>query len=168
MISNKSDGGIVAFKQIVALPSDLNIVRGIVATTISGNYPLYYPSDVVQFFLDHHAPERILTDIETGGVSLFEANSVIVGTGTIRENEIKRVFVLPEHQGRGYGSLIMKQLEDMAFRRYPIVRLDASLPAFGMYLSRGYKLRAWRKIVMSSGQVLCYHEMEKEMQRHTP
>lgn len=163
MISNKSDGGIVAFKQIVALSSDLDIVRGIVATTINRIYPLYYPSDVVQFFLDHHAPERILADIETGCVYLFEANSIIAGTGTIHENEITRVFVLPEYQGRGYGSLIMKQLEDVVSRRYPIVRLDSSLPAFGMYLKRGYKSRAWHKIVMSSGQVLCYHEMEKEI-----
>ena len=124
--------------------------------------PLYYPSGVVQFFLDHHTPDRILPDIRAGHVYLFEADSAIVGTGTIRENEIARVFVLPEYQGRGYGSLIMQQLEELIFRTHGTAKLDSSLPAFGMYLKRGYKPRAWRTMVTPGGQVLCYHEMEKE------
>lgn len=159
---NKPNTETVAFKQKIAQPCDLDTVQRIVNTTISEIYPLYYPGDVVRFFLDHHAHAKILTDIKTGSVCLFEANSVTIGTGTIHGNEIKRVFVLPEYQGRGYGSVIMKQLEDIIFSKYRIVKLDSSFPAFGMYLKRGYKSRAWRKIVMASGQVLCYHEMEKE------
>jgi len=157
MTSNQSDAGIA-----IARPSDLDTVRRIVQTTISGIYPLYYPSGVVQFFLEYHTPDRILADIEAGRVYLLKADAAVVGTGTIRGNEILRVFVLPEFQGRGYGSFIMKHLEEMIFRTHRIAKLDSSLPAFGMYLKRGYKPRAWRKIVTSGGQVLCYHEMEKE------
>jgi hypothetical protein len=53
-------------------------------------------------------------------------------------------------------------LEDLIFRKYPIAKLDSSLLAFGMYLRRGYKSCAWHKIVTPGGQVLCYHQMEKE------
>jgi GNAT superfamily N-acetyltransferase len=167
MTGNKSKEGIAALKRIVAQPSDLDTVQRIVKTAINEIYPLYYPSGVVQFFLDHHARNRILDDIEAGHVFIFETDFAIVGTGTICENEIARVFVLPEYQGRGYGSSIMKQLEDIVFRTRMTVKLDSSVPAFGMYLKRGYKFCAWRKIVTPSGQVLCYHEMEKEnMQAH--
>lgn len=162
MTSNKSNAVIVALKRTVAQSSDLGTVRRIVETSINAIYPLYYPCHVVQFFLDHHTPDRILTDIDAGCVCIFETDSTIVGTGTVHGNEITRVFVLPEYQGRGYGSAIMKQLEDIVFRLHRIVKLDSSLPAFGMYLKRGYKSCAWQKIVTPGGQVLCYHEMEKE------
>ena len=163
MASNRSNAVIVGFKQVIAQPSDLDTVRKIVEKTINQIYPLYYPRDVVQLFLEHHAPDRILTDIDAGYVYLFLIDSaIVVGTGTIYGNEIRRVFVLPEYQGRGYGSVIMQQLEGMVFRTYRIVKLDSSLPAFGMYLKRGYKSHAWRKIVTPSGQFLCYHEMQKE------
>jgi len=147
---------------LVAQPSDFNTVRRIVETTINRIYPLYYPNDVVRFFLDHHAPESILADINAGCVYIFDADSVVIGTGTIHGREIARVFVLPEYQGRGYGSAIMKTLEEMVFRTHQIVRLDSSLPAFDMYLKRGYKARSWHTIVTPGGQVLCYHQMEKE------
>ena len=160
---NKSNASIIALKRTVAQPADLDTVRRIIETTINKIYPLYYPCDVVQFFLDHHGLDRILSDIDATCVYLFETDSVTVGTGTIHGNEITRVFVLPEFQGRGYGSAIMQKLEDIVFRTHRIVKLDSSLPAFDMYLKRGYKFRAWRKIVMTSGQVLCYHEMEKEL-----
>jgi GNAT superfamily N-acetyltransferase len=163
MGSNKSNAVIVGFKQVIAQPSDLDTVRMIVETTINQIYPLYYPRDVVQFFLEYHAPDRILIDIDAGNVYLFLIDSaIVVGTGTIYGNEIKRVFVLPEYQGRGYGSVIMQQLEGIVFRTYRTVKLDSSLPAFGMYLKRGYKPHAWRRVVTPGGQVLCYHEMEKE------
>jgi GNAT superfamily N-acetyltransferase len=153
---------IPTFRQVVAQPSDLETVRRIVETTIKQIYPLYYPGGVVQFFLDHHAPDRILADIEAGCVYLFEIDSVIVGTGSIHGNDIARVFVLPEYQGNGYGSMIMNQLEKIVLSTYPLVRLDSSLPAYGLYLRRGYTPRSWQKIVTPGGQFLCYYGMEKE------
>lgn len=145
----------------IAQFSDLEIVRRIVETTINAVYPDYYPRDVVQFFLDHHSRENILADITAGCVYLFEEDFIAVGTGTIHGNEITRVFVLPERQGRGYGATIMNLLEGIVFSKHRSVSLDSSLPAFGMYLKRGYKAGDWRKLTTSSGQVLCYHEMEK-------
>jgi GNAT superfamily N-acetyltransferase len=150
-----------AIKSFVAQPADLDLVSNIVETTISAIYPLYYPCDVVQYFLDLHAPDRILVDIDAGFVSLFESDSVMVGTGTIHGNEITRVFVLPEFQRRGHGSIIMNQLEDIVFKTHSVVKLSSSFPAFGMYLKRGYIPKTWRRLTTPRGQFLCYHNMEK-------
>jgi GNAT superfamily N-acetyltransferase len=154
----------VIFKldRIVALPDDLDRVHQIVETTIDKIYPLYYPDDVVQFFLDHHSPDRIFSDIVSGFVFLFNDGSETVGTGTIHQNEIARVFVLPEYQGKGFGSAIMDQRENVIFQNYPEARLDSSLPAFGLYLKRGYIPCQWHTLTTPRGQVLCYYAMEKE------
>jgi GNAT superfamily N-acetyltransferase len=162
MTSNISNSGILGFSPRIAQAADLDTLHKIVETTINQIYPLYYPCDVVRFFLDHHAPDKILADITAGCVYVFETDSVAIGTGTIHENEIARVFVLPECQGMGYGSAIMEQIEEIIFRTYPVAKLDSSLPAFGLYLKRGYRSSAWRTLVIPSGQVLCYHEMVKE------
>ena len=85
----------------------------------------------------------------------------IVGTGSIRGNEICRLFILPEYQGNGYGSRLMDLLEDMVFRQYQVIHIDASFPAESMYLKRGYRIETYEKIETESGDYLCYHTMEK-------
>lgn len=71
--------------------------------TILSVYPRYYPGGAVKFFCDHHSDERIMDNIKGGKVFLFETEAVSVGTVTISDNEINRLFVLPEHQRNGYG-----------------------------------------------------------------
>lgn len=56
---------------------DFESVRRIVQTTIWSVYPRYYPSGAVVFFARHHSDESSAADIA-------------------------RLFVLPEHQHRGY------------------------------------------------------------------
>lgn len=82
----------------------------------------------------------------------------IIGTGSIRKNEICRLFILPEYQGKGYGSKLMDLLETRILENYPRVHVDASFPAESMYLKRGIKLfrmkRLKRKMEISSAIIL--------------
>jgi len=41
---------------------------------------------------------------------LLDENKII-GTGSLFENEIKRFFILPECQGKGYGKILLDELE---------------------------------------------------------
>lgn len=76
--------------------SDLDIVKSISSTTISEIYPRYYPKGAVDFFLNHHNESNILDDIRQDRVFLYrDEKSNIVGTVTIKDNEICRLFVLP-------------------------------------------------------------------------
>ena len=76
-------------------------------------------------------------------------------------NEICRLFILPECQAKGYGNRLMDFLEDMVFRKYQAVHIDASFPAESMYLKRGYRIKTYEKIETGGGDYLCYHTMEK-------
>lgn len=79
---------------------DFQTVKDITQTTIRAVYPKYYPGGAVQFFCDHHSDDRIIADIKDGRVFLLMAEEVPVGTVTVSDNEINRLFVLPHHQQR--------------------------------------------------------------------
>lgn len=83
--------------------SDLSIIKRISEVTISEIYPHYYPKGAVDFFLEHHSKDNIMGDIKKGIVYLcFDALKNAVGTVTIKNNEICRLFVLPFYQNKGF------------------------------------------------------------------
>lgn len=136
-------------------------VAEIVERTIRAVYPHYYPSGAVQFFLDLHSEQRIREALSIEDIYFAVVQGEIVGTGSVRGNEICRLFILPEYQAQGYGSRLMDMLEDIVFGRYKTVHIDASFPAEGMYLKRGYRIKTYEKIETEGGDYLCYHTMEK-------
>ena len=94
--------------------SDLSIIKRISEVTISEIYPHYYPKGAVDFFLEHHSKGNILDDIKKGIVYLcFDASQNAVGTVTIKNNEICRLFVLPSYQNKGVGTEMLDFAEKM-------------------------------------------------------
>ncbi|MDE6627377.1 MAG: GNAT family N-acetyltransferase [Lachnospiraceae bacterium] len=141
--------------------ADLEKVLQITGDTISEVYSHYYAKGVVDFFLEHHNRENVLSDIEESIVWLLEVEDCLVGTVTIKENAINRLFVLPEYQSRGYGSQLMDFAEAKIAEKFSRVHIDSSLAAKEMYLKRGYKEKKTCKIQASNGDILIYDEMEK-------
>ena len=139
-------------------------VAEIVDKTIRAVYPHYYPSGAVRFFLELHNEQKIGEALAGEDIYFAVVQGEIVGTGSIRRNEICRLFILPEYQAKGYGSRLMDFLEAMVFRRYHTVHIDASFPAESMYLKRGYRIKTYEKIETEGGDYLCYHTMEKTAQ----
>ena len=119
---------------IIANPSDADIVYEITQTTIRTVYPGYYPAGAVEFFSAHHSQDRIVSDIENGFVYLLFVDGSPVGTVTISENHITRLFVLPDHQRQGLGKALMDFAESKIFEDFDAIELDASLPAKKIYL----------------------------------
>lgn len=149
-------------KTIKLEPADsAALVAAIVKETIEAVYPHYYPAGAVKFFLDLHAEKQIKEAISKEEIYLAVAQGVTVGTGSIRGNEICRLFVLPKHQNKGYGSQLMDLLEEKIFENHETVHVDASFPAESMYLKRGYSFVSYERIETENGDFLCYHIMEK-------
>ena len=140
---------------------DMEIVLQITRDTISEIYSHYYAKGVVDFFLKHHSREKVLSDIEQEIVWLLEEDGCMVGTVTIKENAINRLFILPEYQSRGYGSQLMEFAENKIAEKFNRIHLDSSLAAKEMYLKRGYKEKKTCKIEAGTGDILIYDEMEK-------
>lgn len=143
---------------------NLENVFAVVQETIKAIYPKYYPREVVEFFLELHSLDNIRGDIEKGTVGILTDSGKILGTGCYEDDHITRVYVLPEHQGKGYGSFIMNKLEEIISLKYNKAVLDASLPGSGMYLNRGYKTTEHCTYKCVNDVVLYYDIMEKELQ----
>lgn len=138
-------------------------IYNLVQRTIRTIYPQYYPAEVVDFFCAHHSLDAVRQDIEKGNVSVLARQDTIVGTGSFAENHITRVYVLPECQGEGYGTLIMKRLEEEISAHYGEAQLDASLPAARLYEKLGYRTVRHEKLPVERGVVLAYEVMEKAL-----
>ena len=146
-----------------AKETDFDSVKDITQTTIWSVYPKYYPSGAVQFFSNHHTDDRIRADIVAGIVFLIEEDGTAIGTVTVADNEINRLFVLPDFQRKGYGRELMDFAEEIIRKKHDHIILDASLPAKQIYLKRGYVTTKYNMIETENGDYLCYDVMEKHL-----
>ncbi|MBP1535737.1 MAG: GNAT family N-acetyltransferase [Ruminococcus sp.] len=142
---------------------DTKLVKHITQATIRAVYPHYYPEGAVDFFSAHHSDERIISDIEQGRVYLIFHGEIAVGTVTVADNEINRLFVLQEYQGQGFGRALMDFAEKEIACRYDEIKLDASLPAKAIYKNRGYEEISYNMIKTDNGDYLCYDEMVRKI-----
>lgn len=139
----------------------IEVIQRISHATIEKIYPRYYPRGAVDFFLTHHCTERIISDIDAGHVFVLVEGNEPVGTVTLAANEINRLFVLPECQGRGHGRALLDFSEDCLFSKHDIISLSASLPSKQIYLKRGFKEVSSHLIETDNGDFLFYDVMEK-------
>ncbi len=142
-----------------AARDDFDSVKTITQTTIRTVYPRYYPAGAVEFFCHHHSDDRICEDIADGKVYLLLDSEEAVGTVTIDGNTINRLFVLPEHQRKGYGRALLDFAERKILMEYDIVQIDASLPAKRIYRLRGYRETEYHTLPTANGDFLCYDVM---------
>lgn len=145
----------------IAIPKDTIEVFNIVQKTIKTIYPNFYNDNIVDFFSNLHSKENISRDIENRRVFVLVCENQIVGTGTYWKNHITRVFVLPNYQGKGFGSKIMEYLEDKIKLNYDEAILDTSLPATAFYINRGHGKIKEEKIGIGDGLFLEYDIFKK-------
>lgn len=142
--------------------ADMNMVLDIyelVHTTIKEIYNKYYSDEAVKFFLELHSKENISADISNGKVYVAVHEHNVVGTGTLDGDHIKRLFVLPQLQGQGMGTLIMDTLETEIIKNYGAAWLDSSLPAGKFYHNCGYVTKKYEEIQLENDKVLAYEIM---------
>lgn len=151
----------------LAKPKDAKEIYEIVQDTIKRIYPKYYLPEIVDMFCAFHDKERIGKDIETGNVYVLLENNKIIGTGTVKENHITRVYVLPDFQGKGFGTFIMDQLEEEIGKQYDNAEVDASLPACKLYYNRGYKTIDHGIWECTNGIIQIYEMMEKKLTKES-
>ena len=147
---------------LLADQNNLEDVRNITQTTIRTIYPMYYPGGAGDFFSKHHSDEHIRDDISAGKVYILNDGDATVGTVTISEDSITRLFVLPECQHKGYGKSLLDLAEQKILESFDHVQIDASFPAKRIYKLRGYKEIEYNMIETENGDYLCYDVMRLE------
>jgi GNAT superfamily N-acetyltransferase len=140
---------------------DFESVKKLIHITIKASYPSIYPQEVINFFLTHHSAEEIKRRADYGIVLVLEEENEIKATGFYMEEEMGGVYVHPNCQKQGYGSMILEKLLDEAKKqkcRY--IHLDATPLAKPLYLKFGFDLVG--PAVQWVGKIpLHYFKMEK-------
>lgn len=130
--------------------------------TIEEIYTKYYSDEAVRFFLELHSEENILKDISNGKVYVVTFEQDVIGTVTLDRDHIRRLFVLPQFQKQGIGTLIMDYFESEIIKNHGAVLLDSSLPAGKFYHNRGYVAKEYREYKLENDKVLAYEIMCKD------
>lgn len=146
----------------VAKIKHFNDVKRIVQRTIAETFHEYYSDSAVDFFQRQHDDDAIRAAIANGQVYLIRDEGQYVATASVRGNEIYRLFVLPEHQHKGYCSKILDFLEKTLLREYDAVHLDSCAPALkiALYEQRGYQPIEHHRILTADGDIIKYEVME--------
>ncbi|ERI80569.1 GCN5-like N-acetyltransferase [[Clostridium] symbiosum] len=131
-------------------------ITKLVQETIASVYPKYYPKEVVDFFAGLHCEDAVRKDIRNGNIRMLLVEGCLAGTGSREGDHITRVYVSPSFQGKGYGTYIIKKLEEEIFSDYGRIYLDASLPACHLYETLGYKTSHHDKWEVENGVILVY------------
>ena len=149
-------------KLIPAKMEHVFAIYELVQETIKEVYSKYYAPGVVEFFCNHHAVQKIIDDVTNGRTYVVVEDYEVMGTGTIDENHITRVFVKPKHQNKGIGTMIFEAFEKIIFENFDTIQLDSSLAAINMYIKRGYKPICHETTDCENGSILVYEVMEKK------
>ena len=144
--------------------ADLAEVSALVNRTIDVSYAGVYPPLAIAHFHEHHTADKIAADAEQGYAVVLERDGRIVATGTLLGDDVRRVYVEPEWQGRGLGGAIMHALEARAAEEgIAQVILGASLVAKPFYDRLGYVAFEEGEGDCGEGQVLRYFRMRKRL-----
>ncbi|MBE9908866.1 GNAT family N-acetyltransferase [Enterococcus casseliflavus] len=134
-------------------------IHQLVQRTIKATYPKYYPEEVVSFFEDLHNEKKIFKNNSARNIWVLCDGSTIIGTCTCIGNIIMRLFVSPEAQNQGYGTLMLNRIENLIFQKHDFVVLEAVVSAARMYERRGYRTINHEKLIISESAIVTYEIM---------
>ncbi len=138
MISNhekKSPLSIRIFKA-----EDASQVSEVIRTTMMQTNINDYPLSILKPLHDYFTPTKVKILASERYCLVVEENEKIIGTGSLEEDELKTIFVLPTYQGLGIGMQLIHKLEDYAkAKRTMRLKVPASISGIGFYEKLGYK-----------------------------
>lgn len=150
----------------LAHAEDAETVTAIVQGTIREQYPHYYPPGAVALFLEGHSAEAIAEDIARGVVWLgLDDDGTVVGTITICDNHLTRLYVLPQAQGQGYGGAMLDFAEARVAEQYDEAVLETTPVGRLIYRKRGYVETDYHLMWAENGDLLAYDDMKKVLRR---
>jgi citrate lyase synthetase len=134
-------------------PQDAPIVSDIIITNLHAYYANAWD---VEDYSSMHRPKKLIQMAEKENIYVVESDGQIIATGSLKDNEIKDVFVLISEQSKGIGKWLVTQLERiLKDKRYIKSFLFSGKYAVGFYEKMGYKQTGK---VLSKGEDI---EMEK-------
>ena len=124
-----------------ARPSDCDVISAVIADAVHhANTARYLPEEIVAYLARTYSPSHIVERLREREVFVAVLDGRVIGTAGLKNDAVRSVFVICEHQGRGIGQALMRHIEELA-RSRDIRRLTIPASAAGrpFYQSLGYR-----------------------------
>ena len=145
-------------------PSDLKAVKELIEKTVDTNYKDFFCREIMEYFGQFHGDVNVLQVAIKGYAVVAEKGDKILGTGSLIDDYILRVYVDPACQKQGVGKMIMAVLEKLASARgKKKVRLRATDISKSYYQKLGYVTIEKNLEGVENGKELVYYLMEKQI-----
>jgi GNAT superfamily N-acetyltransferase len=141
-----------------------HLLYNVIKKTIREIYSSLYPIEIINYFLSYNAPENILIDSIEGYTALFFKDNQLIGSGSLVETNIRRLFVLPEYQLKGIGTAILKHIEQKALEKNcKYLELYAMMLSVNFYRKMGYSELGICNYIVDNSNSVDYMKMEKKL-----
>lgn len=145
--------------------SDAKAVSNVIRTTMRISNAVDYPIERLQPLIDYFSPEKVEQLSYERDCLVAEEEGEIIGTAALEGDELVTFFVDPQHQGRGIGSILLKEIEAIALRYgRRELKVDASLAGTAFYERHGYA-RTGRILEGTAGPQI---SMRKQLRSRSP
>jgi N-acetylglutamate synthase-like GNAT family acetyltransferase len=143
---------------------DLDSIKHLVDMTINSSYSVF-PFEYRQHWMDeHHSKEHIFAEASEGFTLVVQCDGKIIGTGNVLHEQIQSLFVHPEYQRRGYGTELIRRLEDQArMEGVGTLRLSALTHSKQFFEGLGYQIISENQFKDDNLRQFKYYNMEKSI-----
>ncbi len=165
----------VPFILRAGVPDDALSIIDAHRAAIWGSAAGFYSREVIEEWAPIGvSPERVegfrraIASGEEIVVVAMDSSGRILGFGSIvpSNNELRAVYVRPEHGRKGVGRAILRHLEDIARKALLTeLRMDASINAEAFYKANGFSSLASGEHTMASGRRMACVRMRKPLLR---
>ena len=98
-----------------------------------------YSKKVISFMCSYFTPALIIKTSKKMLIFVAVDNKHVLGTASLKKNEISTIFVDPKVHGRGVGKNLMKRVESEANKNgFKSIKLFSSITAIKFYKKLGY------------------------------
>ncbi len=120
--------------------SDANRVAHIIRRCLLEVNIKDYPKKVIDSMCEYFSPQNLIEISARRDMYVLVQGDEILGTGSLRQNNVRSVFVDPDFHRTSIGRGLMKHLENLVKKRgYKTIELFSSVTAFEFYKKLGYR-----------------------------
>lgn len=124
-----------------AQPADAGAISNLCIRALRETNAKDYSPRVIARIVDNFSPQIIGTRIENDLVVVAHVGARLIGTGGLNGDVVKSLFVDPDAQGRGVGTVLMREIERLARASgMAHLRLQSSITAQGFYEKHGFTM----------------------------